>query len=225
MKKSGHTDIPSSRRMCQSTIEDAQEILRALPTDEEATLPTWWTNKLAVTSAYMNSLRDYILYQPTETMEESESEGEMEESEDEMEEDESEEEEDESEDEGQVTVGDYTTKHFDICPSAQNLYSNIQGKTDMIHLVVETMMLHDLFFRLEKQAIAMGSIDAEELAKAQGYANLIMENAKRMNLETEHAYIEDVHMAKFKQLAGMEEEDETMLPPSVRIVRNALKAR
>jgi hypothetical protein len=219
--------------MCQSTIEDAQEILRALPTDEEATLPTWWTNKLAVTSAYINSLRDYLLYQPTETMEMNSEKDEMEESEDEMEdemkeseeEDESEEEEDESEDEGQVTVGDYTTKHFDICPSAQKLYSNIQGKTDMIHLVVETMMLHDLFFRLEKQAIAMGSIDAEELAKAQGYADLIMENAKRMNLETEHAYIEDVHMAKFKQLAGMEEEDETMLPPSVRIVRNALKAR
>ena len=30
---------------------------------------------------------------------------------------------------GQITVGDYTTKHFDICPSAQKLYSSIKDKT------------------------------------------------------------------------------------------------
>ena len=41
-----------------------------------------------------------------------------------------------SEQASQVTVGDYTTKHFDICPSAVELYSNISGKTQMTHLIV-----------------------------------------------------------------------------------------
>ena len=108
----------------------------------------------------------------------------------------------------QVTVGDYTTKHFDICPSAQTLYSTIKDKTNMIHLIVETMMMQDLLFRLEKQAIAMGSIDSDEVEKAEEIAELIMANAKQMNLESEHSYIKDVHLAKFKQLAGMPAEEE-----------------
>jgi hypothetical protein len=109
---------------------------------------------------------------------------------------------------GQVTVGDYTTKHFDICPSAQMLYSTIKDKTVMTHLIVETMMLQDLLFRQEKQAMAQGSIDSDDLEKAKEFAELIMDNAKQMDLEAEHSYIEDVHIAKFKQLAGYVEEAE-----------------
>ena len=62
MNKDGHTDVASSRRMMQTIIEDAKDILNALPSDEEASLPTWWTNKLAVSSAYINSARDYLVY-------------------------------------------------------------------------------------------------------------------------------------------------------------------
>jgi hypothetical protein len=224
MKKSGHSDVPSSRRMCQTLIEDANEIITGLPTDEEASLPTWWTNKLAVSTAYLNSLRDYLLY-GVEDEEDTTSTSELKAEPDYVQP------QSDSTSDGQVTIGDYTTKHFDICPTAQNLYNNIRGKTDMIHLIVETMMLQDLFFRLEKQAIAMGSIDQEELDKAEEFAELIMDNAERMNLEAEHSYINEVHMAKFKQLAGVteveneEEEDESMLPPSVRMMRYASKAR
>lgn len=109
---------------------------------------------------------------------------------------------------GQVTVGDYTTKHFDICPSAVKLYSKIKGMTPMVHLVVENMMLHDVFFRLEKQAVAQGAIDEDDLDKAGEYAELIMDNAKQMGLEKEHSYIEDVHMETFRELADVEEDDE-----------------
>lgn len=62
MRKDGHTDVASSRRMCQTIIEDANDILDALPRDMEASLPTWWTNKLAKCSAYMNGARDYLVY-------------------------------------------------------------------------------------------------------------------------------------------------------------------
>jgi putative cell wall-binding protein len=125
----------------------------------------------------------------------------------------------------QVTVGDYTTNHFDICPSAQELYKDINSKTDMVHLVVESMMLQDLLFKIEKQAIAMDNADEDMVEKAQHYADMIMELADEMELEEEHSYIEDVHMAKIKELANNdnnddedEESDDDMLPPSVRMM-------
>ena len=61
MIKDGHTDVSSSRRMCKMIIEDANDILDALPRDMEASLPTWWTNKLAKVSAYINGARDYLV--------------------------------------------------------------------------------------------------------------------------------------------------------------------
>ena len=60
--KDGHTDVLSTRRLCTNIIEDCEQILKALPSDENAPLPTWWTNKLAVSAAYINSDRDYLVY-------------------------------------------------------------------------------------------------------------------------------------------------------------------
>ena len=67
MKKGGHVDVASSRRMCQTIIEDAADILQALPEDSESELPTWWTNKLAICSAYINSARDYLVHNNSNT--------------------------------------------------------------------------------------------------------------------------------------------------------------
>jgi len=212
MKKDGHTDVASSRRMCKMIIEDANDILDALPRDSETSLPTWWTNKLAKVSAYINGARDYLVYSDSPMEEPRE---EMDESED----DDDENEMDETETSGQITVGDYTTRHFDICPSAQELYSDISSKTDMVHLVVESMMLQDMLFKLEKQAIAMDNADADMVEKAQQYADMIMSLAREMGLEEEHSYVEDVHMAKIKELA-MDVEDD-MLPPSAKMVMHA----
>lgn len=186
INKNGHTDVSSSRRMCDMIIEDSQEILAALPSNSEASLPTWWTNKLAVCSAYMNSSRDYLVHMESSSValdyenikEHTENES--------------------------VQVGEYVTKHFDICPSAQELYSDITNKTDMIHLVVEAAMLHDLFFKREKQIIAMGAADQDSVDKAQHYADMIISLAEQMNLVSEHSYIEDVHMAKIKDIANQE---------------------
>jgi len=204
MKKDGHTDVASSRRMCKMIIEDANDIIDALPRDMEASLPTWWTNKLAKCSAYINGARDYLVYSDKpveETREETESSV-------------------EPTPQGQITIGDYTTRHFDICPTAQELYKDIMSKTDMVHLVVESMMLQDMLFKLEKQAIAMDNADEDMVRKAQHYADMIMELADEMGLVDEHDYVEDVHMAKIKELANtkQEEEDNDMTPPSVRMM-------
>ena len=74
--KDGHTDVLSTRRLCSNIIEDCEQILKVLPSDENAPLPTWWTNKLAVSAAYINSDRDYLVY----TMQQASSEKEPDES-------------------------------------------------------------------------------------------------------------------------------------------------
>ena len=62
MKEDGHSDVPSMIRKCKTVIEDANEIMSKLNSmDKEGSLPTWWTNKLAVASNSMNKMRDYIL--------------------------------------------------------------------------------------------------------------------------------------------------------------------
>lgn len=62
IRKDGHVDVASAKRQCANIIEDCQDILKALPNDEDAPLPTWWTNKLAVAAAYINSDRDYLVF-------------------------------------------------------------------------------------------------------------------------------------------------------------------
>lgn len=67
IRKDGHTDVASARRLCTNIIEDCQDIIKALPNDDTAPLPTWWTNKLAVSAAYINSDRDYLVYTMEDT--------------------------------------------------------------------------------------------------------------------------------------------------------------
>ena len=62
MNEDGHTDVPSAIRGCKTTMEDAMQILKKLQSmNGEDSLPSWWTNKLAVASNSMNKLRDYII--------------------------------------------------------------------------------------------------------------------------------------------------------------------
>ena len=61
LNEDGHTDVPSSMRMCMTIIEDAQDILEELRQGEmDKSIDTWWTNKLAVSASSLNKLRDYI---------------------------------------------------------------------------------------------------------------------------------------------------------------------
>ena len=61
-KEDGHTDVSSAIRQCKTVLEDAMQIMGKLKSmSGEDSLPTWWTNKLAVASNSMNKMRDYIL--------------------------------------------------------------------------------------------------------------------------------------------------------------------
>src|SRR5210317_2104566 len=68
----GHTDVPASKRMAQVVSEDAQLIIKELnKKSDEDELPTWWTNKLAVSAHNMNAARDYIVDNIKEDLDEA----------------------------------------------------------------------------------------------------------------------------------------------------------
>ena len=94
---------------------------------------------------------------------------------------------------------------------------------EMSDEAIESAMLHDMLFKVEKKAIAANMATQDQVDKTQHYADMIMELAEEMNLVDEHDYVEDVHKAKIKELAGMEKEeedekDDDMTPPSVRMM-------
>ena len=70
IQEDGHTDVASAIRQCKTIVEDAMQITSKLQTmNPEDSLPSWWTNKLAVSSNSMNKLRDYFLVPTTEEVE------------------------------------------------------------------------------------------------------------------------------------------------------------
>jgi len=60
LNEDGHEDVPSARRAMKTIIEDANQMLQALE-EMEGSLPTWWTNKMAVSASMLNKMRDYLL--------------------------------------------------------------------------------------------------------------------------------------------------------------------
>ena len=67
INEDGHADVASALRKCKTIMEDATDIhtkLAMMGTMDS--LPSWWTNKLAVAAAYMDSMRDYLLYPTNE---------------------------------------------------------------------------------------------------------------------------------------------------------------
>ena len=62
LNEDGHSDVPSAVRAMKTIIEDAGQMLDTLEQMGDGSLPTWWTNKMAVSASMMNKMRDYLLY-------------------------------------------------------------------------------------------------------------------------------------------------------------------
>ena len=205
MKKDGHTDVASSRRMCRTIMEDVGDIMRTLPQDGEAELPTWWTNKLAVSSAYLNSARDYLMY--SSDIEETRDNTDLvappkslfsvknDDMRFEV-----------VNEEGGIEVGSYTTKHFDICPSAEALYKSIESQIDSeaMDIAERAAKLQDVLFYMEKMAIENDQANVSDVQMAENLADEIMALAGMMGLREEHAYVEATHVAKIRELCWYE---------------------
>ena len=174
------------RTQLRRIASQAQELL--MLTKDEEQFPAWMQSKMTLASEYIDGFYDFYKYSDYSIMTTSE----VEDSEevDDMKDTTESEDDDMGESDTEVTIGDYTTRHFDMCPSATALYKDILNRTDMIHLVVESLMLHDLLFKIEKQAVAMDAADEDTVMKAQHYADMIMGIATEMNLVEDHSYVQ-----------------------------------
>ena len=63
VQEDGHEDVPSAARMMKTIMEDADQMRQALE-GMDGSLPTWWTNKMAVAGSMLNKMRDYLLVDP-----------------------------------------------------------------------------------------------------------------------------------------------------------------
>ena len=72
MRIRNKNDSHLSSGMCDSILDDITDIKAQLEGYQDSDLPTWWVSKLAVASAYINSLRDYMTYDTSDMEEEGE---------------------------------------------------------------------------------------------------------------------------------------------------------
>lgn len=92
----------------------------------------------------------------------------------------------------ELKIGDYQTRHYDMCPGASALYKKIESQeidTDM-GLAIRNAKLQDALFYLEKRTVKeQHSATFEDVKMAENLASEIMELARMMGLEEEHQYI------------------------------------
>ena len=96
----------------------------------------------------------------------------------------------------ELTVGDYQTKHYHMCPGAKTLYQDIESKVEDMDLAVRAAKLQDALFAMEEMALDRGATEADLFA-AETVAAQITDMAKMMGLEEEHNYIQG-HVDKIK---------------------------
>ena len=107
------------RTQLRRIASQAQELL--MLTKDEEQFPAWMQSKMTLASEYIDGFYDFYKYSDysiitTTELEDSE---ESDDTEDMMES------EDAEESDTEVTIGEYTTRHFDMCPSATALYKDI----------------------------------------------------------------------------------------------------
>ena len=109
----------------------------------------------------------------------------------------------EDEDLYELTIGDYQTRHYDMCPGASALYTKIESgeiDTDM-GLAIRAAKLQDVLFYLEKHTVQqMENATFEDVIAAQNLVYEIMQLAKMMGLEEEHQYVYG-HLQAIRELA------------------------
>lgn len=109
--------------------------------------------------------------------------------------------EDETEDREELRVGNYQTRHFDICPGASTLYKDIGDRVADMELAERTAKMQDVLFYLEKHTVEeMKSATQEDVFMAENLADQIMAMAGMMGLEDEHDYIQS-HVDAIKEIA------------------------
>lgn len=96
----------------------------------------------------------------------------------------------------QIVIGGYKTTHFEMCPKAQKLYSDLPVDVDRNKAEKAAMFL-DQLFAMEKSVIATEKATSEDIEQAKKIAEKAMKMAKEANLEKEHSFVQD-HIKKIE---------------------------
>jgi len=90
----------------------------------------------------------------------------------------------------QIVVGGYRTKHFEQCPRAQKLYSNLPDDIDRNRAEIAAKFI-DQLFALEKGIVSTEKATSEDIKQAETYAERAKDQARMLNMEKEHSFIDD----------------------------------
>ena len=101
-------------------------------------------------------------------------------------------------DTGEIMVGDYQTRHFDMCPAATALYGKME---DADELAQRSAKLQDVLYYMEKDPDRKHV--PEDGVMAETLADVIMMMAEMMDMESEHDYIQG-HVDAIKAKVGEE---------------------
>jgi len=92
--------------------------------------------------------------------------------------------------EHEITVGNYTTKHFYMCGSAQKTMKKHADKDG----AEELTRMQDVFYKMEKDAMDAGSANDEQKKKSQILYDKIMAKAKEVGIADEVGKYMKMHL-------------------------------
>jgi len=91
----------------------------------------------------------------------------------------------------EISVGNYQTKYFHVCPGASKLYSDIESKGVDMDMAERSARLQDALYFVEEHIQRDGyKPERDYVMVAKNIAKNIMKMAKLMGLEEEHNYIQ-----------------------------------
>ena len=91
----------------------------------------------------------------------------------------------------EITVGNYQTKYFHVCPGASTLYKDIESKGVDMDIAERSARLQDALYFVEEHIQRDGyEPDKDYVMVAKNIAKNIMKMGKMMGLEKEHSYIQ-----------------------------------
>lgn len=90
----------------------------------------------------------------------------------------------------QIVVGTYRTQNFEMCPTAQKVYSNLPSDIN-INAAEKAAIFLDQLFALEKSVVASKKATSEDIEQATLLAKKAMHMAKDMDMVKEHSFVQD----------------------------------
>ena len=99
---------------------------------------------------------------------------------------------------------EFEVKMFDICPSAESLYTELQNKSfrdnpEMLNILRSAAIQHERLFVIEKTALDDKSASEAQIKCAEDVVRNIKKFAREMSKENEHNYLQ-AHIDKIKKI-------------------------